>query len=109
MLFECGAESIEKFSEAGHPISNLPSAVSYRKDGMWLHTDAEPQQDSPSSQPQTPLQAPNALKRLVNVSCKGGTIFGDTVRPEDIQDGSEFQLLARVGVPVGLSQKTRVG
>ena len=35
MLLECGAESIEKFLRPVIPNSNLPSAVSYRKDGMW--------------------------------------------------------------------------
>jgi hypothetical protein len=53
MLLERGAESIEKFLRPVIPNSNLPSAVSYRKDGMWLHTGAEPQQDLSSSQQQT--------------------------------------------------------
>jgi hypothetical protein len=69
MLFEGGAESIEKFLT---PVirTNLASAISQRKTGCdfilrWA------QMDSPSSQPQnkfsffwTPLQAPNAHKHL---------------------------------------------
>jgi len=74
MLFEGGAESIEKFLTPVIRTNLLPQLASERPDVTSYCAGA--QTDSPSSQPQNqilvcwmPLQAPNAHKHLMKVSC----------------------------------------
>jgi hypothetical protein len=82
MLCECGAESIEKFLR---PVIRTPTCLPHSaiERPMWLHTGAE-------------------LRRI-------RLHLSRTVRPEDIRDRSEFELLPRLrGVLVGYPKRLEV-
>jgi hypothetical protein len=85
VLCECGAESIEKFLR---PVIRTPtclpqSAIEKARGGSILALSSERFAFVSAA---TPLQAPTALKRLVNISCRGGTIFGYLVTPRTLPE-----------------------